>query len=495
MQGGRIFAYGARKNWWSRAGVPANMPVGEIGGPDSEVFYDFGLEHDGRFGKHCHPNCDCGRFIEIGNSVFMQFVKQAGGSFASLPKKNVDFGGGLERLTAATRNDPDVFLIDVFDAARAVLEERTGKRYGENIATTISFRIILDHMRAASFMLASGILPGNSEQGYVLRRLIRRAIREADKLGVKEAILADVAKGYGEAYREQYPFVLAQAEHIKDALEKEEARFRETLQRGLNIIHNYLAKGLFNMGPPDSTMYSAMNRINSEELFRLYTTHGFPVEQALEEFDAIRAQQPENEFLVYDRDQILKEFREKMMSHQNESRAGAAQKFAGGLADHSEQTVRYHTAHHLLLKALQKVLGPAVHQRGSNITAERLRIDFNYGAKMTDDQKKEVERIVNEKIDEALPVTRTVMPKDKAEKLGAEHEFGANYPETVSVYSVGPKDATEADPKFAEAFSIEFCGGPHVANTAELGEGGKRFKIQKEEASSAGVRRIKAVLA
>ncbi len=185
MQGGRIFAYGARKNWWSRAGVPANMPVGEIGGPDSEVFYDFGLEHDGRFGKHCHPNCDCGRFIEIGNSVFMQFVKQAGGSFASLPKKNVDFGGGLERLTAATRNDPDVFLIDVFDAARAVLEERTGKRYGENIATTISFRIILDHMRAASFMLASGILPGNSEQGYVLRRLIRRAIREADKLGVR----------------------------------------------------------------------------------------------------------------------------------------------------------------------------------------------------------------------------------------------------------------------------------------------------------------------
>lgn len=448
---GHLFSYGAEKNWWSRAGAPANMPPGEIGGPDSEVFYDFGTPHDTRFGDACHPNCDCGRFMEIGNSVFMEYLKQADGSFTNLPKQNVDFGGGLERLTAATRSDPDVFTIDVFDTAREALETRSGKRYGDPEATR-SFRIILDHVRAASFILASGIRPGNAEQGYVLRRLIRRSIREADKLGIKEAVLAEVAKGFGTAYADEYPFVLEHATRIKEELEKEEAQFRKTLINGLRELEK---------------MGSAV------DAFMLFTTYGFPLELTAEIAK-------ERGFSI-----DLAAVERQMAEHQAKSRSGAAQKFAGGLADHAEQTIRYHTAHHLLLKALQMVLGPDVHQRGSNITSERLRIDFSYGQKMTPVEKAEVEKIVNEKIAEKLPVVRTVMKKEEAEKLGAEHEFGATYPEQVSVYSVGPLE---------NAFSIEFCGGPHVTNTGELGEGGKRFKIQKEEASSAGIRRIKAVL-
>jgi len=460
LQGGRIFSYGAKKNWWSRAGVPAKMPAGEIGGPDSEVFYDFGTPHDPKFGKECHVNCDCGRFVEIGNSVFMQFIKQADGTFKELPKKNVDFGGGLERITFATTGNPDAFLINVFDTARAVLEKRSNKSYGDEHATR-SFRIILDHMRAASFFIASGIRPSNTEQGYVLRRLIRRSIREADKLGIKESVLAEVAEGFGVAYRDAYPFVYSAAATIREELEKEEVQFRKTLTNGMRELEK--------MG-------------TDIDAFILFTTYGFPMELTQE--------------IAKERGISLDmgAAKVKIEQHQALSRAGAAQKFAGGLADHAEQTVRYHTAHHLLLKALQKVLGPDVHQRGSNITSERLRIDFSYGQKMTPEQKAEAEKIVNEKIAEALPVIRTVMNKNEAEKLGAEHEFGANYPEQVSVYSVGPKDATDADPKFAQAYSIEFCGGPHVRNTSELGTDGKKFKILKEEASSAGIRRIKAVL-
>jgi alanyl-tRNA synthetase len=435
------------------------MPTGEPGGPDSEVFFEFtSVPHDTAFGEACHPNCDCGRFMEIGNSVFMEYIKQADSSFGKLPKQNVDFGGGLERLTAATLDNPDVFLIDVFDSARRVLEEKTGKKYSDEDATR-SFRIVMDHLRAAVFMFTHGIRPSNTEQGYVLRRLIRRSIREADRLGVKEAILPAVAEGYADAYAAHYPAVKEAQSTVREELAAEEDRFRKTLQQGMKELE----------------------KMEEIDAFTLFTTYGFPVELTAEiaaergkpiNFEAVQAQ--------------LKE-------HQEKSRAGAAQKFAGGLADHREQTIRYHTAHHLLLKALQMVLGPDVHQRGSNITSERLRIDFSYGQKMTPEQKEEVEKIVNEKIAEELPVIRTDMKKEEAEKLGAEHEFGVKYPDMVSVYSVGP---------LGSAFSIEFCGGPHVGNTAELGsirepDGSVRkavFKIQKEEAVAAGIRRIKAVL-
>jgi alanyl-tRNA synthetase len=466
MQGGRIFAYGSKKNWWSRSGVPANMPAGEPGGPDSEIFYDFGTPHDPKWGKECHVNCDCGRFVEICNSVFMQYVKNADGSFSDLPKQNVDFGGGLERFVATTLLTSDVFDIDVFADARKKLEERSGKKYGEDEATTRSMRIILDHMRAAAFMLAEGVLPSNSEAGYVLRRLIRRAILEADRLGVKDAILAEVAEGYGEAYADHYPQVKAEATRIRDELAREEAQFRKTLELGLKE---------FNKLPQGAT-------ITGEQAAVLATTYGFPIELTVE--------------LASERGDAVDVagYEEERKKHQDLSRAGGVQKFAGGLADTAEQTVRYHTTHHILLKALQMVLGPEVKQRGSNITSERLRIDFSSPGKMTDEQKAEVEKIVNDVLAQNLPVTRTVMPREDAEKLGAEMEFGVKYPDMVSVYSVGPANATEENPDIANAFSLEFCGGPHVSNTREIREAGT-FKIQKEEAVASGIRRIKAVLA
>lgn len=479
MQAGEyIFAYDAKKNWWSRAGVPANMPVGEPGGPDSEVFYDF-APNTGFIGGHaevtshevwgaeCHPNCDCGRFVEIGNSVFMQFIKNEDGSFSNLPKQNVDFGGGLERLAFATIGIPDAFRIDVFDEARTVLENRTGKKYGEDEGTTKAMRIILDHMRAASFMLAEGISPSNTEAGYVLRRLIRRAIREADRLSITDSVLADVARGFGEAYADHYPHVLDASAKIQDELAKEEEQFRKTLTQGLREFDKLQAKG----------------HVSGEDAFVLFSTYGFPFELTAERASELNISIDEAEFL------------EAMTKHQDQSRAGGAQRFAGGLADHAEQTVRYHTTHHILLKALQMVLGPEVKQRGSNITSERLRIDFGSPGKMTDEQKAEVEKIVNDLIYQDLPVTRTVMPREEAEKLGAEMEFGVKYPDMVTVYSVGPIHATEENPDIPNAFSLEFCGGPHVTNTSEIHQGGMRFKIQKEEAVASGIRRIKAVLA
>lgn len=466
MQGARIFAYDAKKNWWSRAGVPSNMPAGEPGGPDSEVFYDFGLPHDPAWGAECHPNCDCGRFIEIGNSVFMQFVKQGDGSFQNLPKQNVDFGGGLERLAIATLGIPDVFMLDVFETPRAIIEARSGKVYDQDIVTTRAFRIILDHMRAASFMLAEGINPSNSEAGYVLRRILRRAIRESDRLGIHDAVLADVAKGYGEVYADHYPHVLQNAEKIREEIAKEEEKFRKTLTQGMRELEKLVAKGA----------------ITPEDVFTLFTTYGFPIELTEEIAN-------EREIEIE-----LTEVMALMEKHQETSRAGGAQRFAGGLADHAEQTVRYHTTHHILLKALQVVLGDEVKQRGSNITSERLRIDFSSPGKMTDEQKTEVEKIVNETIYQDLPVTRTVMPREEAEKLGAQMEFGVKYPDMVSVYSVGPIHATEDMPDIPNAFSLEFCGGPHVTNTSEIHEGEKKFRIKKEEAVASGIRRIKAVI-
>ena len=451
-----ILFYDAKKNWWSRSGTPDKMPAGEPGGPDSEIFFDFQTPHDLKFGETCHPNCDCGRFMEIGNSVFMEYVKNADCTFGKLPKQNVDFGGGLERLTAATLDNPDVFLIDVFDLVRKGLEKASKKKYGEDIETTRAFRIILDHMRAAVFIMASGIHPSNTEQGYILRRLLRRAMLFINRFKENPSdietsffTLGWIAETFMNIYKDQYPHLALKQKEIQEIVISEENKFLLTLAKGLRELEK--------MG-------------NTIDTFLLFTTYGFPVELT-EEIARERG-------IELDMAAIVKQ----MEAHQALSRAGAAQKFAGGLADHAEQTVRYHTAHHILLKALQMVLGPEVHQRGSNITSERLRIDFSYDKKMTPEQKAEVEKIVNQKIAEGIPVVRTDIPREAAEKLGAEHEFGATYPAMVSVYSVGSLD---------NAFSIEFCGGPHVSNTRELTG---TFKIVKEEASSAGVRRIKAVL-
>jgi len=471
MQGGRIFFYDVRKNWWSRAGVPANMPAGEPGGPDSEVFYDFGTPHDPSFGAECHPNCDCGRFLEIGNSVFMQYIKKEDGSFALLPKQNVDFGGGLERIAAAANGNADVFTIDAFADVIGLLAHFSGKEYADSRYQR-SFRIVADHMRAATFMLADGVRPSNTDRGYVLRRLLRRAAQHAQKLEVQDGEAADsmlvrCAVSYIEKYKQAYPELESEEMHrqISDEIWKEEKQFAHTLESGMREFEKVAKAG----------------HISSAEAFLLFTTYGFPFEMTLE--------------LAHERGIDVDEvgFATAMRKHRELSRAGSGQKFKGGLADASEQTTRLHTAHHLLLKALQIVLGPTVKQRGSNITQERLRIDFSYGAKMTPDQLKEVERIVNEKIGEELPMIRSTLPKHEAEQLGAEHEFGAKYPDMVSVYSLGPKGATLENPQFDKAFSIEFCGGPHVTNTREIGGAGT-FKILKEEAVAAGIRRIKAVL-
>ncbi len=467
----RIRFYGSKKNWWSRAGTPQDMPAGEPGGPDSEVFYDFGTPHDPAFGPECHPNCDCGRFIEIGNSVFMMYVKKEDGSFAELPNRNVDFGGGLERIAAAQNGKGDVFLIDSMQLVIRELAAGSGKTYSDP-EYLASFRIVADHLRAAVFMLGDGVLPSNTDRGYVLRRLIRRAVRHMDKLGVEEGTVGTIVGRITESYREQYPELAASHSAILSGIADEEARFRKTLSQGLKEFERFTGEGW----------------LSGADAFVLFSRYGFPLELTLELGRERGVELSSDEMLEFQ-----KLYRERMEEHQKLSRTGAAQKFAGGLADHSEATVRYHTTHHILLKALQMVLGKDVHQRGSNITSERLRIDFSSPGKMTPEQIAEVEKIVNETIAKELPVSRTVLPKEEAEKFGAEHEFGVKYPEMVSVYSVGPKDATPENPKIAEAFSIEFCGGPHVSNTREIAAAG-RFKIVKEEAVAAGIRRIKAVL-
>ena len=458
MAGGRIFYYEAKKNWWSRAGVPGKMPIGEPGGPDSEMFYEFSdFKHDPKFGKHCHPNCDCGRYIEIGNNVFMEYVKTASG-FEKLQQRNVDFGGGLERIATAANNDPDIFNIDTLkplaDAIRAAAKT----------ANIRSERIVADHVRASVFFISDGIMPANKERGYVLRRLIRRAITHGRYLiGLPDGFLSTLIDLAIDAYQGAYPDIVENRKLIHEIFTKEEAAFEQTYANGIKEFEKIVKKE---------------GDVSGADAFLLLATYGFPIE--LTEELTVRAGKKVNRV----------ELEKETERHRDLSRTASAGTFKGGLADHSEQTTKLHTAHHLLLKALQIVLGPQVKQRGSNITSERLRMDFNFDGKMTDEQKKEAERIVNEKIVEDLPVIRSEMPSAEAEKLGAEHEFGQKYPERVSVYSVGPKSATQENPQFDKAYSIEFCGGPHVAHTGAIG----KFKLVKEEAVAAGIRRIRGVV-
>lgn len=446
MQGGRIFYYDSGKNWWSRAGIPEKMPAGEPGGPDSEMFYEFTeVEHDPKFGKFCHPNCDCGRFLEIGNNVFMEYQKNADGTFSKLPQKNVDFGGGLERLTMALNNCPDIIELNhrpILD----YLENLSGKRYFSNDEYTKAFRVIADHMKASVFLIGDGVLPSNTDQGYFVRRLIRRAVRYWDKLGIIDGGLYTLVDSILESYVDAYPETYKQANFIKEEIKKEEERFRKTLQSGLKEFE----KGT--------------------DPFILFTTFGFP-------FELTKELAKEKGIDINDQ-----KFYENLKKHQDLSRSGSEQKFKGGMGGTGEMEVKYHTTTHLLHQALRDVLGSTVGQRGSNITAERLRFDFTYPQKMTDEEKKKVEDIINLKIAEKLPMNKIIMKKEDAEKTGALHLFSDKYGDEVSVYYIG--DSLES------SYSKEFCGGPHVENIGNLGH----FKITKEEAVSAGVRRIKAIL-
>lgn len=459
MQDGRIFYYDAGKNWWCRAGKIDQMPTGEPGGPDSEVFYEFDfIAHDPRWGKNCHPNCDCGRFMEIGNSVFMEYVKRDKG-FEKLPKQNVDFGGGLERIAAAQLNSPDVFKISLLWPTIESLEKLSGKKYDSH---TESMRVIADHLRAATFLAVDGVTPSNKEQGYVMRRLVRRAIRFAFDLGIEQNFLEQVVPVITELYKSDFPEVAENNEKVIEVLIREEKIFRQTLRAGVKQLNKLSEGGL-----------------TGEEVFKLYDTFGFPVELSLESA-AMQGIEVDKDW--------QKEFDAKMEEQRSRSKTAAKGTFKGGLGGQTMQHKKYHTATHLMYQALRDVLGDHVIQRGSNITEERLRFDFSHPEKVTPEQLKQVEDIVNEQIAKDLKVSWAEYPTAEATgPLGALGQFGDRYGETVKVYKM---IADGAD----KPFSFEICGGPHVDHTLQLVEDGKKFKIVKEEASSAGIRRIKAVL-
>ncbi len=454
----RIFKYGKKKNWWQRA---ADAP-GELGGPTSEMFYDMGeieKEQD-----QYHINDDSGRFIEIGNNVFMEYKFSEDRKWELMAKRNIDFGGGFERVVMIAQGKKDIFETDVYGPILTKVAELSGKDYKTNDKEnefTKYFRILADHSRAATFILADGVAPSNKDQGYILRRFIRRLVRYGNKLEIQTDFTKDLAMTVIENLKDAYPHLKTNEAFIIDEIDKEEIKFRRTLEKGLKELHR---------------VKEQTGEIDGKQAFFIYETYGFPLELTLDEL----------EISSDNIEKIEKEFNKEVEAHRALSRSGAEQKFKGGLADHSEDTTKLHTAHHLLLRALQMVLGDDVKQRGSNITGERLRIDFNYKDKLSDEEIKRVEDIVNEKIQEGIPMNRVELPRDEAMKIGAQMEFGQKYPETVSVYFVGNELAT--------AFSKEFCGGPHVKNTSELGQHDKKFKILKQESSGAGIRRIKAAL-
>lgn len=465
-QGGRIFFYDSKKNWWSRAGTPAEMPVGEPGGPTTEMFYIFPeVEHNPEYGEKCHPNCDCGRYIELGNSVFMAYVKTDKG-IEKLPKQNVDYGGGLERIAAAAIDSPDVFKISVMWPIIEKLQEISGKSYDSH---TNAMRVIADHLRAATFLAVEGVKPSNKEQGYVMRRLLRRAIRFAFDLGVEQNFLESVVPVIADLYKEDFPEVAEKRQEVIETLVREEKAFRQTLRGGQRMLER---------------LHKANLSLTGVDLFRLYDTYGYPRELALEAAAILDMDTHSEKNMNLAFDQEMKKQRER-------SQTAAKGTFKGGLGGQTLQHKKYHTATHLMYQALRDVLGDHVIQRGSNITEERLRFDFSHPEKVTREQLDQVEEIVNREIAKDLRVSWKEYPTEEATgKLGALGQFGDRYGDTVKVYSMkDPKSPPDERP-----FSFEICGGPHVDHTLQLFEDGKKFKITKEEASSAGVRRIKAVL-
>ena len=458
-QGGRIFFYND-KNWWCRAGKAKDMPSGEPGGPDSEVFYLYpSVKHNEKYGAFCHVNCDCGRYIELGNSVFMEYLKTADG-FKKLPKQNVDYGGGLERISAAAIDSPDVFEISILKPIITKLEAISGKNYDSHQE---SMRVIADHLRAATFLAVDSVVPSNKEQGYVMRRLMRRAMVKAFDLGIEQNFIEDVVAVIADLYVNDYPEVAASRRQVIEILVKEEKVFRKTLRNGLKEFKKL-----------------AGQLLTGAVVFKLYDTFGFPTELTYEE--AFK----HNVDLASD---CREEFNNLMQQQRERSQTASKGVFKGGLGGQTMQHKKYHTATHLMYQALRDVLGEHVVQRGSNITEERLRFDFSHPQKLTPDQLQQVEDIVNEQIAKDLKVSFTEYPTDVAIKeKGALGQFGDRYGSTVKVYQMLEDGATKP-------FSFEICGGPHVDHTLELYEDNKRFKIIKEESSSSGIRRIKAVLA
>jgi len=434
----RIYFLPAKNNWWSPGD---NGPCG----PDTEMFYDV----TGSLGDMTHDQYvkadDEGQVVEIWNDVFMQYLKKDGKVVGKLEKQNVDTGSGLERISMIVQGKDNVYEADMFAPVMALIKEKS-LNYNEKSA-----RILADHTRSAMFLIADGVFPGSKDQGYILRRLVRRAVMQAKSLGLQKHFASSAIELFGEIYKDQYPEVLSV--NIAETINIEEDKFAKTLDEGLKEF------------------------VKGTDPFVLATTYGFPIELTQE-----LAKEKDIEIDVED-------FKSKMSEHQKLSQSSSAGMFKGGLANTNDVTIKLHTAHHLLLSALQQILGKEVKQKGSNITEERLRIDFAFDRKMTDDEKKQVEDIVNDYIKRDLKVVRVEMARADAEHIGAEMEFGTKYPDVVSVYFIGPSTTSENDIT-SNPISIEFCGGPHATHTGELGH----FKIQKEEASSAGIRRIKAIL-
>jgi alanyl-tRNA synthetase len=457
-QGGRIFFYD-EKNWWSRNGAPKDVKVGEPCGPDSEMFYIFPeVEHDSKWGENCHVNCDCGRYIELGNSVFMEYIRTENG-FEKLPAQNVDYGGGLERIAAAAIDSPDVFKISILWPIIEKLQELSSKDYDSN---TESMRVVADHLRGATFLAVDGVVPSNKEQGYVMRRLMRRAILKAFDLGIEQNFMQEVVPVIADLYHQDYPEVQAARQKVIDILVKEEKIFRQTLRKGKQVLNKFSTDGL-----------------TGKEIFMLYDTYGFPLELSVE------AAKESNIKLS---DNWQAEFDDLMQQQRQRSQTASKGVFKGGLGGHTIQHKKYHTATHLMYQSLRTILGDHVIQHGSNITEDRLRFDFSHPEKVTPEQIKQVEDMVNEQIDKDLIVTWEEHPTDYAHnELHVLGHFGDRYGDIVKCYRMQAKGEDKP-------FSFEICGGPHVDHTGQLSEDGKHFKIIKEEASSAGIRRIKAVL-
>ena len=465
LQGGRIFFYPEKKNWWSRSGVPNQMPVGEPGGPDSEVFYDFGSEYNGNnfhqesefSNEPCHINCDCGRFMEIGNSVFMQYQKTDHG-FSELSQKNIDFGGGLERILAALDNQPDVFMTAAFSTLIGKLESLSAVDY-QTLDKKFYFRVIADHIRAAVMLIADGVLPSNKEQGYLLRRLIRRSLRQARYLDIQGPFLAKLVPVVIDLYVDFYPELESSVDKIANILTAEETKFDRSLVKGLQEFEKLVL---------------GKKVLLASTVFKLYESYGFPFELSLEEAQQRKIKLEED---------VEKKLADLKKAHSEKSRLGSEDKFKGGLADQGELTTAYHTTTHLLQAALRKVLGEHIKQKGSNITAERLRFDFAHPQALTSEEKAEIEELINQWVDKDLTVSKQEMKKTAALDSGATAFFVERYPDMVTVYTIGQNDGNW--------ISKELCGGPHIKKTGDLASFG-RLKIFKEKAASAGVRRIYA---
>ena len=437
-RGERIQEFGKKNNWW---GLATGGPCG----PDSEIFFDTGKQP---CSNNCNVNCNCGKYVEIGNNVFMEYLLE-NGKYLPLGRHNVDFGGGLERIAMISQNVNSVYDIDIY---KPILDEVKKLSRNNNLH---SQRIITDHIKAAVLVIMDGVTPSNTMQGYVLRRLIRRAMRHSRTVGIENGFTSIIGNICIDQFKQIYPQLDEQREHILNELKEEEEKFNKTLDKGLKELNKYI---------------SSTNTISGEEIFTLYETYGLPkevTEEILNERN-ISVNNPNG-------------FEEAKKLHQEKSRTSSAGIFKGGLADTSEMSTKYHTTTHLLLAALRKVLGDHIYQKGSNITPERLRLDFPNQENLTQEQLQKVEDLVNHAIKEELPVTYEQLPKEEALKLVPFAAFKEKYGDNVKVYYIGDK---------SNPFSVEICNGPHVANTSVLGT----FKIIKQESVGNGIKRIKGVL-